>query len=70
MDRNLKSYETWWEDNFQNKLSDMKKWFGDGNEEHRKYPRKLIKKMRYISILDGGGLMRRVLWVSKRLSFN
>lgn len=50
----MKRHEQWWENNLPDKLEDMKRWFGNGNLKFRKYPRRLIKKMNYKSILDGG----------------
>lgn len=54
MDKNMKIYEQWWENNLPYRLEDMKRWFGNGNLKFRKYPRRLIKKMNYESILDAG----------------
>lgn len=52
--RTMKKYEQWWENNLPHRLEDMKRWFGNGNFKFRKYLRRLIKKMNYKSILDGG----------------
>ena len=56
MDKNIKIYEQWWENNILHRLEDMEQWFGDKKENlrFRKYPHRLIKKMGYESILDAG----------------
>ena len=47
-------HEEWWEHNISNRIEEMKRNFGDGYEKHKEYPRKLIKEMKYKSVLDGG----------------